>query len=127
MVVHGNCQSHTICSMLSGNKEFLKYYITIVMPRIWEEDQRTHMELMLDSGIFDMVDYLFTQEISKENRFWDKFSSDFLKSLVPEQCKIVMISNLFFMGYFPRYRKMRHSSGVNFFRKIDGCNRIYGY
>lgn len=117
VLVHGNCQVHVISSMLSGNKEFVKGYITCVMPQIWEgEEEKIRMELMMESGIFAFADYLFTQEVSADNKFWYKFSTEFLRTLVGKSCNVITISNLFFLGYFPQYRKMQHSAGVNFFR-----------
>ncbi len=115
VVVHGNCQTHAISNMLAGNKEFSDNYITIVMPRIWEEDQCIVMEQLLKSDILKMADYLFTQEISQDNRHSPKYASNYLKTLVPESCENIFISNLFFLGYFPQYWKMKYPVGINLF------------
>lgn len=116
VMVHGNCQCRVISKMLNGNKGFREKYITCVMPKIWEVDQKTRIELMKESGVFNIVDYLFTQQISNGNRFGDEYSTESLIALVPETCKVLSISNLFFLGYYPQYKKVRSFNNINFFR-----------
>lgn len=126
-VVHGNCQSHVISSMLCSNRSFREKYITCIMPYIWEgEEEHVKMEKMIKSGVFELADYLISQDISPENRFWYKFSLEYFKTIVPSKCKIITISNLFFMGYFPQYKKMKHNPGVNFFKgKLMDATEYY--
>lgn len=123
VMVHGNCQTHVISSMLATNMEFNKKYITCEMPIIWEGGkgeagklERLRLELMAESGIFRLTDIFFTQDVSKDNRFWYKFSTEYLITLLRKDCTVITISNLFFMGYFPQYKKLKNPSGVNFFR-----------
>lgn len=118
VIVHGNCQSHVVSDMLSGNKEFKDRFLTCVMPMVWERGmgQRERLELMEESGVFRFTDIFITQEVSDDNKFWHKFSTRHFISLMPASCEIIKISNLFFMGYFPQYKKMKHSPGVNLMR-----------
>lgn len=115
VVVHGNCQTHAVIRMLAGNRQFCEKYFTCIMPKMWE-NEKEKMEMMIESGVFGFADCLVTQVVSEDNKFGNIFSTEFLKSLIPNECKVITISNLFFMGYFPQYRKMKNNPGVNFLR-----------
>lgn len=116
-IIYGNCQSHTISSMLCTNREFRSRFFTCVMPQFWLQGtaERTRMETLVQSQIFNLASYLITQEVSENNRFGVEFSTDYIKSFIPAECKVITISNLFFMGYFPQYKKMKYGTGINFF------------
>ncbi len=117
-VIHGNCQSHAVTSMLCSNREFRERYVACVMPQIWEGDEeRKRMELMIESKIFALAGCFITQKVAKDNRFWHKYATEYLRNLMPRECRTIVVSNLFFQGYFPQYKKMKYAPDVNFFQE----------
>lgn len=102
VILYGNCQTHILINMLSNNQEFKRKYIVCDMPRLWEDEDKEKFALMAESGILAMADFFFTQEVRAENRFGYTASTEYMGSLLSEQCRIIKMSNLYFMGYFPQ-------------------------
>ncbi len=81
VVLHGNCQAHALGNMLSTNKEFQRRYVICEMPQLWGgEENEKELSFMTETGIFSLAGYLFTQEVSSENRFDYIFSTELGKT-----------------------------------------------
>ncbi len=128
VITWGNCQTHTLRNMLSCNEEFKSKYITCETPRLWIKKDENDWELFFESGILHLADYFFMQNVSLYNRFGYRMSSEYVLSQLSEQCKVITITNLHFMGYFPQlhhshneidiYRgKIEWSGGINCIEK----------
>lgn len=105
VIVHGNCQTHVVCNMLSNNEEFQKRYVVCEMPRLWLEEDAEEYEVLFESQILARASFFLTQKISETNRFGREISSESMISLISERCKVIWIPNLYFTGYFPQLKK----------------------
>ena len=116
IVLHGNCQTHTLGNMLSSNKEFNQKYLVCATPRLWVEQDEDQWKLFFDSGILNLANYLFVQEIASDNRWGYNKSTDYVISQLSDTCTVYKISKLFFMGYFPQLKLTHMHNKVPFFR-----------
>lgn len=104
VVLYGNCQIQVLIDMISRNREFAEKYVTCVIPRFWIKDDECEFKMLFESHILQMASYFFTQEVSVENRFGYMASTEYISSHLSKDCKIIMITNLYFEGYFPQLR-----------------------
>lgn len=124
VMIHGNCQSHVLVNMLISNEEFTRKYVTYVMPRIWEAQEIEFWSCMIESDVFQFAEILLSQKIANDNEFGYKYSTEYVKSLLTENCKIILYSNLWFTGYFPQYLKVNSLDNLNFNKyKILGSTK----
>ncbi len=116
IVLHGNCQTHALKNMLCSNEEFRSKYIICETPRLWVRQDEEQWKLFFDSGILAMIDYLFSQQITKDNGWGRNMSTEYFISQLSTKCSIIMISNLYFTGYFPQLILTHMRDKVGFFR-----------
>lgn len=116
IVLHGNCQTHALKNMLCSNEEFRSKYIICETPRLWVRQDEEQWKLFFDSGILAMIDYLFSQQITKDNGWGRHMSTRYFISQLSTQCSIIMISNLYFTGYFPQLVLTHMHDKVGLFR-----------
>ena len=109
VILYGNCQTHAMTNLLSNNQEFRQKYVVCEMPKLWLEEDKEKFTLLAESGLLSHVDYFFTQQVRSENRFGYMASTEYMISLLSDRCKVITITNLYFMGYFPQYLPMFHS------------------
>ncbi len=109
VILYGNCQTHAMTNLLSNNQEFRQKYVVCEMPKLWLEEDKEKFTLLAESGLLSHVDYFFTQQVRSENRFGYMASTEYMISLLSDRCKVITITNLCFMGYFPQYLPMFHS------------------
>ncbi len=105
VIVHGNCQAHVICNMLSNNEEFKRKYVVCEMPKLWMQGHKEEYTILYESGVLSLGAYLLTQKISVYNKFERYASSEYMISQVSNSCKVILIPNLYFRGYFPQLKK----------------------
>lgn len=109
VVLYGNCQAHAMTNLLSNNREFRQKYVICIMPKLWLDEDKEKFALLAESGLLSCVDYFFTQQVRAENRFGYMASTEYMISLLSDRCKVITITNLYFMGYFPQYFPMFHN------------------
>lgn len=105
VIVYGNCQADGIRRFLINNTEFIKKYMVITIPAIW--DVENLKEVINDNLLWKECNLLITQIIREDNSFGKEYSCesiiDKLKVNKKDDYKIIKIMNMRFNGYFPQY------------------------
>lgn len=111
-VVYGNCQTGKIEKLLSLSKEFNNDYYVVYIPKVCEyiekKDYITHF--INDNNFFNKINLFIYQKVGVDNRFSSELATDhILEKINREICKTVCISNIYFDGYFPQYKRNTNS------------------
>lgn len=120
VVLHGNCQTHVLINLLGSHEAFNQKYITCKMPRLWVKEDIDELNILLESQMLKLTAYLFTQEVTNKNRFGYRASTEYMIYQVPDTCKIITISNLYFEGYFPQWKKCGKGNMLIDFWGLEG-------
>lgn len=93
--------------------------------RNFGEGGAEELAFMIESGIFALAKYFFTQEVSTENRFDYIFSTENMSFHMPDSCQIVTIANLYFRGYFPQFQF--EEEGYDWWNKSGDVQKFPNY
>jgi hypothetical protein len=95
--IHGNCQTLAIERILAEIFEIRKNFI--VISNAVHNVDLNHLEYVLSSIV--RADYFICQPVKLGYRKTNKLSTEYLKSLLKDSCKVISFPNIFFEGYFP--------------------------
>ena len=103
-LIHGNCQTIPLKIYLRHNKRFTQKYIIYDIPPLHLINKQNE-SIFCSKSLFEDISLFITQLVSENNRFGYHLSTKyFLDNLsLNKTCKYVVISNLWFDGYFPQH------------------------
>lgn len=110
--LYGNCQTRILASMLSECQSFNSEYLLILVPEIWRFVDGNILPLMRENWT-KICSLFICHHVFSDNKFDKTLSSENIISYFSDECKIVFIPNIYFLGYFPQY----YSSAYN----VDMC------
>lgn len=99
VVMYGNCHLYAVKQYLEQNAEFSKEYGFYPFPMI----QDLEMDFQFKE-IFLRCDLVLHQSIRKGNRYGEKYSSENILRLLPKNCQVISLPNLYSLPkcFFPQ-------------------------
>ena len=97
----GNCQMNRIITFFDANEKFYDEYMLLRLPLIqdlsvWQRTTGPRVDIIRE------IDILVCQLIFNNNKFSPQWSTDSFKTLISDECNMIVIPNLFFKGYYPQ-------------------------
>ena len=102
-LMFGNCQTIVLKKYLLSNERFNKNYLLLDIPAI-HQLQKSKYKRLEEGYIYVYIDSLAIMNIKENNKFDYRLSTKAFKNRMNETCKIIVIPNLWFTGYFPQLK-----------------------
>ena len=99
--VFGYCQSRPLRELMSRHKPFADDYYIIKMPFVQDVNQKIRAD-GFDETLLKKLDVLVTMNVSRENKYSEKVSTEYMTSKLAKKCRVVKIPNCYFTAYFPQ-------------------------
>ena len=116
-IAYGNCHMDAVKKYLVCSKSFSAEYGFYPFPRVQDMDEKFKYE-----NILKHADLFFHQAIRRDNRYGEKYASEYMLKYVPQNCKILAIPNLYGLPkvFFPQLDMIyRTVKGRNSFFFLD--------
>lgn len=110
-MVYGNCQSEYLTYLMLKNDEFKNKYVMCLMP--WIQDIKDEKQDGFSSVYMKYVKLFIYQNVSDENAFSSKLSTNSILPLLSIDTIKISIPYAYFNGYFPQYKKNYRNDNTN--------------
>jgi len=110
-IVYGNCQSQLIVQILAESREFKKKYLLLKLPPVHYDSCYNVCDYIKCSGVLGECRLFIAQAVKEKPKF-KRFSTDYLHENLSEECKTILIPDLYFRGYFPDAYDLPHDERV---------------
>lgn len=105
--VYGNCHFHVITKYLSKAPDFLKNYILVFIPPVFDMEKLGICHI--SEFLLEHLDLLIYQNINHDNLYGAQWSTEEILKRVPEECVRICVPNTVFFGYFPQEGRRRNT------------------
>ena len=101
VTVFGNCQTEVIVHLLACNRKVSEKILVLKIPPLFYDECIPVLKYLIKNGVWKKIDIFITHVVRQDNRFSQELSTEYLTSLLSDECEVIKIPNLFFQGYWP--------------------------
>lgn len=105
VVIYGNCHTTAITDLLLQCEEFCKKYAIYRIIPVCD----IHSPKYFDHPVFRNCDVFLHQSIRRQNRYGEKYASEYVIKKLKTDCKVIAIPNVYHlpMCFFPQYMEKK--------------------